>query len=386
MRGGGWSRRAYLLTAVAVVIAFVSAIAPDRTLADSLNAYESDEFGYRIEWDEEIWNGELDEGDGYGGISFDSITSYGGVVAYYAETDDARSCLADIVEPWAKDDGTQLEDFGVARARMERPEPMDGAEAELYTYTFVGSGDADLDQVLYVSCLPILDGEAAIQIVLATTPDVYDDVWTEWDDLIAGVTVDEPSNSRTSNRDRDGNDVPSIEIDAELTDGRYENDRFGLAITWDEDLWRAEEVAENDGSTGVILNSGDSYLHLQVNAQTFETADECLENVNDTFLVENEIEDFDVAPRRMERPELGDGVAGDLYTFWNPGIDDEMVIFNGCQLLDDGYGFSIQMLTLTDEYDAELPYWQEVIDGIQLGERADATDKRQPGEGRRDGS
>jgi hypothetical protein len=70
----------------------------------------------------------------------------------------------------------------------------------------------------------------------------------------------------------------------------------------------------------------------------------------------------------MDRPETDRAVEGDLYTFWNVDEEVEMAIYNGCQILTGGNGFSLQFMTVFDEYETELPYWQDVIDQVEITE------------------
>lgn len=372
--------RSYALTALAVVVALMSAMSPGRASAQSADSYESETFGFSIEWDEDVWTGTVDMvEENAEAIKFESVSSFGTIQAAYMDVQDAEACLADIADSFADDDGDEIENFGVAPVRMERPESLPGAEAELYVYTFVDGG-AELDQAMYLSCLPILDGQATLEVVLMTTPDSYDDVWTEWDDLVGGITVDEPSDDRTSSRDREDDDPGDerAESSVELTNDSYVDEDYRLSLNWDEDTWTAEEFTSDEGSLGVILLSDVSNIYIIVNAQTFDTTDDCLDNVNDTFESDDVVEDFDIAPRRLERPESVEDASGDLYAYWDADEEVDMVIYNECRLVEGDHALSLQFLTLAEEYKSELPLWQEVLDNVEVD--APAVDQEQTSE------
>jgi len=124
-------------------------------------------------------------------VAFESVTSWGQVQAAAYEVDDPESCLADLIDIFADDDGEKIDNYGIAPIRMDRIESVPGSASELMTYTFPGENGNDLDLVMFVSCMPLLDGDAALEIFMTTTADVYDDVMVEWEDLVAGITTDE---------------------------------------------------------------------------------------------------------------------------------------------------------------------------------------------------
>ena len=75
-------RKLFALIALAIVLTLVAGLAPRPAAAASDGFYESEEFGFSVEWDEDVWTGEeADLGENAVGISFDSITSWGSIQA-----------------------------------------------------------------------------------------------------------------------------------------------------------------------------------------------------------------------------------------------------------------------------------------------------------------
>src|SRR5688572_28653352 len=177
------------LTAMLVVLTMVAALAP-RQVAAADASYESTEYGFSVEWDDNVWTGEEVELEGDAvGVAFDSISSWGQIQAVPYEVEDPEACLEGMSDIFADDDGEQIDNYGVAPVRMDRVEPVTGSASELMTYTFLGENGNDIDLVMFLSCTPLLDGDAALEILITATADVYEDVMLDWDDLVAGVSV-----------------------------------------------------------------------------------------------------------------------------------------------------------------------------------------------------
>lgn len=322
--------------------------------------FVNNEFGFSIEWDTDVWTGSnpgLD--DPNAGVAFESLSSWAQIHAFKNRYEDATACLDDMVGIMAEDDGVTIEDFGVARARLPRPEPMDGAEAELYSYTFT-SDEGDLDQLLYLSCA-VLPSDAAIEIFIATTPDMYEDVLEEWDDLIAGITVDGVSDDANTGNDQTGDD-------AGIEDGVYESAEAGFGVEWDAALWNATEVDEGEQGLGVELDSPTSFALISaVTGDYAVDPEECLQQMSGFLEAGDVVENFRVASARIERPEAAPDSTSELYTFLNTDFDSKYAAYFECRPLDNGGVLTIQFAAEMAVYEDELPRWQKVLDAITIG-------------------
>src|SRR4051794_2098522 len=127
------------LAALLVALTVLSGFRVGHAAAQDSGEFTSDTFGFSVEWDTDVWTGETLEGDDLTeGVYLESVSSYGQIQAYASDYADSNSCLASLADTFAQDDGNQIEDFDVAPVKMQRPEAMQDAAADLYVYTFVG--------------------------------------------------------------------------------------------------------------------------------------------------------------------------------------------------------------------------------------------------------
>src|SRR5690606_7148626 len=114
--------RVFMVTALAVVFALAASLTPNPVAAQSESGFESETFGFSVEWDEEVWIGEPVELDDNGeGIMVESVTSWAMFQALDYTLVDTEACLTGMADIFADDEGEQIEDFGIAPFRMNRP-------------------------------------------------------------------------------------------------------------------------------------------------------------------------------------------------------------------------------------------------------------------------
>ena len=141
------------------------------------DSYESPEFGYTLEWDEDIW--EVSDATASSDSSFLNLVNDGSslIISGIAGMGDAEGCLEPAVAFYSEIDGVDnwelLEDDDGDQVEGSTPRRAYAA----YAYTAVvadgDDGDGD-DYVNYIECRP-LDDDAAILISHLTIAADYDD-------------------------------------------------------------------------------------------------------------------------------------------------------------------------------------------------------------------
>lgn len=147
------------------------------------NAYESPEFSYTLEWDEDIW--EVSDATADAETTFLNLVNDGGslIINGIAGMGDAESCLEQAVGFYSELDGVDnwelLED--------EDGDPVEGSTRRrayaAYAHTAVDDDGDEADYVNYIECRP-LDDDAAILISHLTIAADYDDQSALRDDLL----------------------------------------------------------------------------------------------------------------------------------------------------------------------------------------------------------
>jgi hypothetical protein len=344
------------MIAVAIVLTLITSLAPRPAAAAAGGSYENEAFGFSVEWDEEVWTGkELDLGENAVGISFESVTSWGSIQAAGYEVDNPEECLDGLIDIFADDDGEKIDDYGIAPIRYDRIESIDGAASELVTYTFLGERGNDLDLVMFVSCSPLLDGDAALEIFITTTVDVYEDVMVEWEDVVAGIVTGEGT----------GIGEPKAERD-QVGDGQFSDTELGFSFEWDPDVWEST-VLDEDGLRGAELIGDVSYAYIVATLDSgLTTSEECVDSLVASFGEFEVVENLRTAPSRLAKPEAHPEAGAALLTFNDTDREEKMVLYNECRVSEDGIAFSAQFIAPYSDYEDELVIWQETLDSIEI--------------------
>ena len=349
-------RKLFAMIAVAIVLTLVTSLAPRPAAAAADGFYENEAFGFSVEWDEDVWTGEeVDLGENAVGISFDSVTSWGSIQAAGYEVDDPEECLDGLIDIFVDDDGEKIDDYGIAPVRYDRIESIDGSASELVTYTFLGESGNDLDLAMFVSCSSLLGGDAALEIFMTTTVDVYEDVMVEWEDLVAGIVTGEGT----------GIGEPKAERD-QVGDGRFEDAELGFSFEWDTDVWEATVIDEDD-QRGAELTGDVSYAYIVATLDSGQTTgEECVDSLAANFDEFEVVEKLRTAPSRLAVPEAHPDAGAALLTFNDTDRGEKMVLYNECRVSEDGTAFSAQFIAPYSDYEDELALWQETLDSIEI--------------------
>jgi hypothetical protein len=356
--------KALRVAALVVIAALIVGIAPNRvSAARAGGSFESKAFGVTVNWDEDVWTGTVDDLGEDEGVAFESISSFGEIQAIHASNVDADDCLQRMSDFFAQDDGTQIEDFGVAPRRIERPEGIEGAAGELFTYTFVGGGGS-LHTTLYLGCAALPDDLGALQIILSSESEVYPDAVQDWNELIGGVSIDGVKTTGTS-RDP-GTSTGKSAAKTGITGDTYTNAELKFSLAWDGDFWTASEIS-TESAQGVELDAGSSYAYIAaVTGDNAQNANDCFNVLASNLEGNDSFSRVRVASKSIDRPETVRKAVGDLYTFVSDDGVTKMVAYLECRPLATDGMLTLQFAANYDGYETELSQWQDVLDNVTL--------------------
>ena len=181
------------------------------------NTFTSPNFGWSVEWDEDVWTFEADSENNEDGSDFFQLTTVDeegpfAIATFFAGegySGDPDDCVAGYEDTLADIDGNS----DVAESdEFDLPEtPEDGAGTN-YTYT-AALDSGDLELIDYASCVTIVEDEAVLIFSVTTTPNVFEDIIPIVDDLAAEITVPDAGNT-----DQDDEDVtPDADEDEDVT-------------------------------------------------------------------------------------------------------------------------------------------------------------------------
>lgn len=370
------SNRVVRLFALLAIVAMLTGMAPGRTLAAraQTDSYESTTYGFSAEWDADVWTAEeIDGSDGVDGISINSSYSWGSLQGVAWEDIDPEACLEYMAETFGGADSVQ--DFRKASRKIEAPTSELGGEANLYTMTMSDSGD-ELEMVMYLECATIDNDQAALMVMLATSLQGYDETIVEWNDLLAGISIDS-GNADASN----GDDTTADSADSSATgDSAYVSDDFGFSVDADPSVWTTEGYSDENGDgldveselvTGVITATATEGATLEECPITFATQ-----------LEENQAyKRVRKAPSTMERPETDPNASAELYTMLDKSSPTKIAVYFECRELPvKDYFLTVRLITVASDYEDALPEIQDLLDSISIDEAADTHDSKPSGE------
>lgn len=159
------------------------------------NTFTGPNFGWSVEWDEDVWS--FDEEDNSGGGDFAALSTvedpfaiarFFGIEEFAGDPEDCVAGYEDVISGNdANDDVAESDEFVL-------PETPDGGEATTYTYTST-TDDGDIDLIEYVACQTLVEGEAVLIFTILTIPDVFEDLIPTIDDLVAEIVIEEDAGS-----------------------------------------------------------------------------------------------------------------------------------------------------------------------------------------------
>lgn len=215
------------------------------------NTFTGPNFGWSVEWDEDVWT--FDEEDNSGGSDYASLSTVGDTFAiaqFFAAVEfdgDPDDCVVGWEEFIGGRDG--VDDVEVSD-EFDLPDAPRGAEALTYTYVST-TDDGDLDLVEYVQCQTLVEDEAVLILTILTTPNVFEDLIPIVDDLTAEIVL--PDDSGTDDEEdvtpeSDDEDVTPESDDEDVTPESDDED-----VTPDAD----EDDADAEPTRDVLLGDDD---------------------------------------------------------------------------------------------------------------------------------
>ncbi|MBA2754972.1 MAG: hypothetical protein H0U40_11005 [Chloroflexia bacterium] len=296
------------------------------------NTYTSPTYGFTLEWDEDIWELDLENPRVPGRdtlvLTSVSFSGYVYVEAYEDFDGDPADCLegssAEITDDDIVDDVAPFED--------ENGDPVEGEEDGVVfaAYTLTSGND---EAAAYFDCQTLVEGEAVLAFSLLAAVDDAEVAFDALADLRAALdlsTVGETGGDASETPE--GDDATATPEDEETetpeagdlagVDGAaYESPTFGYTLEWDDEIWTVESATSEDDSDTLVLASENSVVTIAAYAGFDGDAAACVE------AVEDEITDRDgVSDVTILEDDDGDPIAeGDeeySYVYYGYTLDD----------------------------------------------------------------
>ena len=341
------------------------------------NAYESPTYGYRLEWDADVW--EPSEATSEDDVDTLVLVSAGSALAFIAGADygDAPgACVVDWTVYLAGEEGVDdweplAEEDGEAVAGEE-----DGRAWAAFTLTYTDEAGDIFARVNYVECRTLVEGEATLAIVHITSQDAYAAEAEAVAEVLATIEPSDDANSRDTSggsgaarddRDRDEDDRG----DADSERAIFVSPTWGYTVTWDSELWTIweasdERSSEEDGRDVLYLVWAESsYVPFpKVLVHGFAgydgDPDACLAG-----LVAEEPNGSLVPADGVDSPATVPGAVAEIYEVSNGGL----YAYYECRTLVPGEAVvQIRFLVEPSDYDEMLPIFEDILAGIQLPE------------------
>ena len=348
--------------AVIAVVGIMAGLLPARGYAaeDATGFYESDMFGFTVEWDEEVWSGEPIPADEVTeGIAMDTPLSWGNIRASAWPDVDEEACVEYMAESF--EDGDAVKNVKRASRSLELPSDELGGEQGLYIMTMDSAEDGDTDLAMYLECVTFADKQAALMVMLIANASAYESELPAWNELIAGIDPGNgPVHAESQAQDEDA-DEPAANA------GSYVNDDFGFSVTWDDENWTASEYDEGD-KLGVQLENEFSFGTIFATEGSDEmSAEDCVGTIASAMEESEAFKRVRKAGGDMTAPDAAPDAYGQLYTMLYTDAPTKVALYIECRALPETPYFLVVHLTVNaNEYESEAPIWQELIDGIEV--------------------
>ncbi len=366
------------------------------------NAYVSPNFGYSVEWDEDVWTFDNSNGDaeasepGFDSLFLESDNSGLGIIGN--ELPDPEMCVTefstfirqgDDIDNWAP-----YEDEDGERIEGER----DGGYFAAFSATITQTGQ-EFEIVYYFECRTVVEGESAVLFFMTTSPAAYDDATAELDDLLDTLTMpgesdeDEDAEPTPSNDDEeDANPTPEDDEEAaEPTPEDEEDDNsdstassgdldsytdpdFPFSVTWDEGVWSvADQRTVDDGHNLLNLTANGTDLTIEGWARWEGVPTECLNDITLNLRAVDGVENFERVSDTDLYPESEfSGGAFALYTFTLAPEGRTPVEYYGyveCRTVVDGEAVVVlTLLVPVEDYEAIRPEFEPILASIEIDE------------------
>jgi hypothetical protein len=280
------------------------------------NSYTDPVYGFTVEWDVDTFDAEEmlgDDGAPFGVyLTSEEITASVAAGGY----GDLEECLDDRVARLEAIDGVT----GLRESRRVDPLEFDRdifGGVYQYTYENPDTGDSGT-YATYFGCEPLLiDGEEQPDVVLThdfgTALDVYDDLSGEWITVINGITYaggsasDEDQTNTTDRDDTDGAGTGGI------SGNTYIDPTYFYSVAWDEDLYEAEEISDDDAVPYGVTLSNDAVLWT-IFSGMYPTRRACVNGEADAIEAINGVTDFEEADD-LELPQSDPDARIALYRY-----------------------------------------------------------------------
>ncbi|MDQ2682212.1 MAG: hypothetical protein M3Y37_01660, partial [Chloroflexota bacterium] len=332
--------------------------------------FVDDEYLWTIEWDESILTGrEITTFDGtLVGIT---LRSDAGTELFLRteEYEDIEECLEQQV--------IALENGGVEDLELvDLSDPFEEPErgVEFAQYTGVQDGE---EVVIILQCREILvegdpeDG-AFISVRLFAAIDADEDEIAPFNEALNSIGYDGDAGNGGDDPDPDnGGDDPDPDNGGE-SEGGIDGDTYassvGYEVSWDDSLYEAELIDEENPDGGVLLTSEGSYISIL--AAGDPDAEACveaevtvLEGFEGMGQLSESSEDGPRAPRDAESVLL----EGTLES--GAGEESDVIVYVECRPIGDIEDAElfvvISMIGIADMHEDSLPEWEAILDSIE---------------------
>ena len=418
----GWARA---LAASLAAIALLGGVGNAAALAQSDgenvdgNVYTSPNFGYTLEWDEDVWEVDAEGQDTYG-PGRDTLelfqtdrTSYIIVEGFEDYDGDAATCLETSIEeaiaagedrePLEDEDGEVIEDED------------DGRAFAAFSFTVSSAADNEVaDRIAYVECRTLVDGESVVVFTHIGAADAYFDGDQEealevidslrlpddgaspeagdgGEDEDATPTADDDATAEAEDEDEDERETPDADAsptsddddatpeagdddaspaagDAGVEGDTYTSPTYGYELEWDGDEWEVVDATSEDDVDTLVLTDGSSEATLTGVADFEGDAQTCFEAAEDAIADREGVEDVAIAETSEGEPVIfanddGTNVYG-VYTYTLDG--EETAEYVDCFTLEEGESVvSLSSVFAADE-DGAVQAAQDLLEGLTL--------------------
>jgi hypothetical protein len=333
------------------------------------NSYIDPLTGWGVTWDEDLLTGEnwLNSDDDIQGVQL-SAESGSFMSIFTGEASSARRCVSDQVDAL---EGSAFSNFEEDE-RSDLPQTGDDARAGLWTGIFTTSQDEEVEIYLYADCRPLIVDEEEVEDqfiivnIIGSATD-YDDEIDLWSDVLTAIEYDVAGGS--SNEDPDPEPTSSAGTEGSLESDAYVS-ALGYSLGWNDALFTAAYLDEENPDRGITLSSEGSYITIQ--AAGDPDAEACVEAEVSV------LEGFDGMGRISESdadgPRTARGAEGGLFesTLETDSGEIDLTIYIECRPigeLDDVTLFVVvSMIGFGDLYADELPEWEAILDSIEIAE------------------
>lgn len=350
------------------------------------NSYVSPNFGYSIEWDEDVWtfaDGDESSEPGFDTLFLESANSGLGIIG--AELRDPETCVSDfstfIRNEDDVDDWAPFEDEDGERIEGERDDGYFAA----FSATITSTGQ-ELEIVYYFECRTVVERESVVLFFMTTSPNAYDDAVEELDDLLETLTLpgdfrtDEDEETPSDDVDEDTEPTPDEEEDNSDSTARgadldtYTDPDFPYSVTWDESVWSViDQRTIADGHNLLNLAAEDSDLTIEGWARWEGEPTDCLNDITLNLRAIDGVEDFArVSDSDLYPENESAGGAYALYSFTLAPEGRTPIDYYGyveCRTVVEGEAVVVlTLLTPADEYEEIRPDFEPILASIEIDE------------------